>query len=146
MIHEGIDGEILSFFWGITKNLHLDGFTLALYGLCALALFMRYRRVFLPHKAAMSMFMLCGVFFLASLSLDIGSVDRVRIVFEESAKLIAVSFLLNGFIFVFRDTYTDLAEAVGSRQPSRDRPPFTGRKALRSSRVYRDHGPEYHIT
>jgi hypothetical protein len=100
MIHEGIDGDILTWFFGITDNPHLDGLTLGLYGVGAIALFLKYRKELLAYPRALVLFSACGVFFCVSILLDLGSVDKVRIFLEESSKLIAVSFLFTGFLSI----------------------------------------------
>lgn len=112
MIHEGIDGEIASFFFGITRNLHLDGVTLGLYGVLALFLFFKFKKEILQHKDAVFLFCVCGFFFLLSICLDIGSTYQFRITLEESFKLMAVGFLLSGYVSIFSEVMRDLTARV----------------------------------
>lgn len=112
MAHEGIDGEIASFFFGVTKNLHLDGITLGLYGVLALFLFFKFKKEILKYKDAVFLFCVCGFFFLISICLDIGSTYQFRIVLEESFKLMAVGFLLSGYVSIFLEVMQDLTARV----------------------------------
>jgi len=100
MLHEGIDGNIATAFFGITENPHLDGLTLSLYGIVAIFLFFRFKEEILKYRQALLLFVIGGFFFLASITLDIKSTEKLRIVLEESAKLIAVAFLLLGHVSV----------------------------------------------
>ena len=100
MLHEGIDGNIATAFFGITENPHLDGLTLSLYGIVAIFLFFRFKEEILKYRQALLLFVIGGFFFLASITLDIKSTEKLRIVLEESAKLIAVGFLLLGHVSV----------------------------------------------
>lgn len=100
MLHEGIDGNIATAFFGITKNPHLDGLTLSLYGVVALFLFFRFKEEVLKYKEALLLFVIGGFFFLASITLDIKSTEQFRIILEESAKIIAVGFLFLGHVSI----------------------------------------------
>jgi len=110
MIHEGIDGDIMTFFFGIKDNPQLDGITLALYGVGAFLLFLKFKFEILKYKKAIGFFVLCGIFFLTSITLDLKNVDAFQIFLEESAKLIAVSCLLSGFVCLVNDVMHELAE------------------------------------
>ncbi len=100
MLHEGIDGDIATAFFGITKNPHLDGVVLSLYGVAAVFLFFRFKEEILRYKDALLLFLAGGIFFLVSIMFDIKSTEQFRIILEESAKLIAVAFFFLGHIWV----------------------------------------------
>ncbi|MBD3380233.1 MAG: hypothetical protein GF408_07215 [Candidatus Omnitrophica bacterium] len=114
MLHEGIDGGIVTWVFGDTANPHLDGLTLSLYGMAALWLFYRFRDEIVKYKSAMTLFFICGILFLVSITLDLRSVDHFRIVLEESFKLSAVGFLLSGFISILLTVYEDLKKTVAA--------------------------------
>jgi len=100
MLHEGIDGDIATFFFGITENPHLDGIVLGLYGVAAVFLFFRFKEEILRYKDALSLFLAGGFFFLVSIAFDIKSTEQFRIILEESAKLIAIGFLFLGHVSI----------------------------------------------
>jgi hypothetical protein len=108
MIHEGIDGDIATFFWGIKENPHLDGLTLALYGAVALALFFKFKSEILRHRAALPLFITGGFFFILSIGLDLKTVEQFKLILEESSKLFAVGFLLSGYVVVFHNAIKEL--------------------------------------
>ena len=56
MIHEGVDGGIFTFFFGITENPNLDGIVLGLYGVVALFIFFRFKEEILKYKHAIFLF------------------------------------------------------------------------------------------
>ena len=115
MLHEGIDGDIATYLFGIKDNPHLDGFTLALYGVAALLLFLKFKDEILKYKGALVFFGIGGAFFLLSLLLDIGSIDQFQIILEESAKLLAVGFLFSGYITIFSDAVREIELRINKR-------------------------------
>ncbi|UCD55125.1 MAG: hypothetical protein JSV93_06355 [Candidatus Omnitrophota bacterium] len=112
MLHEGIDGDIATAFFGITENPHLDGLTLSLYGVVAIFLFFRFKEELLKHRPALSLFAIGGLFFLASITLDIKSTEQFRIVLEESAKLIAVAFIFLGHASVLIENLRKVGQGL----------------------------------
>lgn len=101
MLHEGIDGDIATIFFGIKRNPHLDGLTLGIYLLIAGLLFLKFKEEILKYKDAVILFCVAGVFFIFSIALDLKSVDRFKIVLEETSKLVSVMLILLGHINIF---------------------------------------------
>lgn len=112
MIHEGIDGDIATFFFGMRENLHLDGITLALYGFVALFLFFKFKTEILKYKDAVKLFVIGGFFYLLSMALDLGSIDQFQIILEESSKLISIGFLFSGFVAIFSSVIKELDSTI----------------------------------
>jgi len=101
MLHEGIDGDIATFFFGIKKNPHLDGLTLALYGVTACILFFKFKQEIKKMKQFLPVFYFGGFFFFLSITLDLKSTNEIQIILEESCKLIAVGLLFSGILSIF---------------------------------------------
>jgi len=112
MMHEGIDGDISTFFFNLTNNPHLDGIVLSLYAVVGLFLFAKFRDEIFRHKTSIRLFLTGGLFFLMSIILDLKSVDKFRIVLEESAKIIAISFLLSGFVVIMSDHIAEIDHMI----------------------------------
>lgn len=112
MLHEGIDGDIATAFFGITENPHLDGVILGLYAVAALFLLFRFKGEVLRYKDAFLLFLIGGFFFLVSIALDIKSTEQFRIILEESAKLIAIGFLFLGHVLILIETLGKVEESL----------------------------------
>ena len=115
MLHEGIDGDIATIFFGTTANPHMDGLTLGLYLVAAIFVFLKFKDEVLRHKNAFILFCAGAFFFLVSISLDVKASSNFRIVLEESAKLTAVAFLFLGHVSVFMDYKDKLDEITDGR-------------------------------
>jgi hypothetical protein len=98
MLHEGVDSSVAKAFFGITKNPHMDGLALMIYGAIALVLFYKFKNEIFRYRQALWLFAVGGVFFAMTTVLDLNSVDQFKIIVEETAKLIAVAFIFLGHI------------------------------------------------
>ena len=115
MVHEGIDGGLATIFFGITKNLHLDGITLFIYLIGALIIFLKFKDEILRDKRAFLLFCVGAGLFLLSILLDIKSTDAFQIILEETAKLFAVTFMLLAHVSVFIG-YVDKLDKIVNRR------------------------------
>jgi len=112
MLHEGIDGDIATAFFGITENPHLDGLTLSLYLVGALVVFLKFKKEILRHKEAFQIFCMGALFFLCSILLDLKSEAAFKIVLEESMKLFAVSCMFMGHASVLGDYINEMRQKL----------------------------------
>jgi hypothetical protein len=102
MAHEGIDEGIGHLFGLDIKHLNLDNLIILLYGLIALAITYYFRRAIMKHKVMLPCFVLGAIGLLGTILFhSFERVDIIYEVFEESSKIVAVSFFFLGYFLAF---------------------------------------------
>lgn len=99
-LHEGMDSAVYRLFGGQGDPV-VDGAATAAYGLLAAALCYRYRREITRYPATLAFFLAGGLFLAATSVLNAGETTQVRIVIEETAKLLGVVCFLLGHLAAF---------------------------------------------
>lgn len=102
MAHEGIDEAIGSLFGLNIKHLNLDNLIIAAYGLIALAITYYFRGVILKHKVMLPCLILGAIGLFGTVLFHcFERFDIVYEVFEESFKIVAVTFFFLGYFLAF---------------------------------------------
>lgn len=118
MIHEGIDDGLLGAlgFVPLGKHFLYDWIIIALYGVAALMLCVKYRREIVKSRTRIIFFVSAGLFYVAQTGMDAFATGAAQMVIEESLKLVSICFFFLFYLTVFFEVIGEVLILKGNAE------------------------------